>query len=350
MSTAFGVEAKPILKIGVVLPLTGNNAALGEDVKNGIGLALEELKKENRPVDLKVIYEDDQMEGRLTNSAALKLIQLDKVDVIVSLWTPAANIISHHTDREKVIHFNTSWDPTAAQKFHWTLVHGPSIASFAAKSVEVMKLHHAKRIAIASVVQMGNQKIIAAARPLMKEAGLEVVFDEQFAPGNRDLRVYVLKIRESKPDFVWELFFEPEDEIFFRATQQIGYKPIGTGYYDYITANSKKYVDGAIFPALMTTPTYNQKYIATYKVAPKYMETGACYDIVRMVSQTANELYEKTRQMPTRASLLKELKKPRSFENLSIGQATMNPDGWLESHFSLYQMKDEQIISYLPKN
>ena len=71
-----------VIKIGFIGPLTGQNAFIGEGIRNAIELA--ESKKQN----VIIIYEDDQFNGKLGITAYHKLRDIDKVDAIINT-TPA---------------------------------------------------------------------------------------------------------------------------------------------------------------------------------------------------------------------------------------------------------------------
>ena len=73
------------IKIGAVLSLTGKGAKYGEAIKRGIDLALEEVNSEpNRKAKIKVVYEDSLSEPQKAVSAFNKLIEIDKVPVVIS--------------------------------------------------------------------------------------------------------------------------------------------------------------------------------------------------------------------------------------------------------------------------
>ena len=68
------------IKIGAILPLTGDLAFLGEEIKKGIDLGVAEYK--DRGININVIYEDDQSLSLTASvNAANKLLNIDKVDV-----------------------------------------------------------------------------------------------------------------------------------------------------------------------------------------------------------------------------------------------------------------------------
>ena len=77
------------------------------------------------------------------------------------------------------------------------------------------------------------------------------------------------------------------------------------------------------------------------------MEAGTAYDIVKMISQAANDLYAKMGRAPTREELLVELKRERPLE-LSVGAGKMNAKGYVESQYTLKQIKNGKIEDYVP--
>jgi branched-chain amino acid transport system substrate-binding protein len=77
------------IKIGVVLPVSGQSAIAGEYMKNGISLITDELEKnggldvKGTKIPVKVIYEDNEATPEKTANAYRKLIDQDKVIAIV---------------------------------------------------------------------------------------------------------------------------------------------------------------------------------------------------------------------------------------------------------------------------
>lgn len=71
------------IKIGVILPMTGPLADAGPKAKQGIELRLDEAGSEagGRPIQL--IYEDSQTEGIICLEKAKKLVEADKVHMIL---------------------------------------------------------------------------------------------------------------------------------------------------------------------------------------------------------------------------------------------------------------------------
>lgn len=339
-----GEEAKKLeLKIGVIAPLSGNQGFMGEDVRDGITLALEDLGKTK--VAYKFIYEDDMGINRVTNEAVSRLISLNKVDMIYTLWTPAANIVGIRTEAAKVIQFNTSWDPEPCTKWKWTLVYGASLDEFARKTVDIFKKAGCKRVAIASFVHLGNQKVITAALPLFEKERIKIVFDEQVNPDERDFRVYLLKIRESKPDGIWQLWYAPQDEIFNRQAHILGIRwPVSVGYFDLFPQESLCYLDGNLFPSeLWARADFTSKFKSRFGHG---FTTRAAhvYDMTTIVVKTTEEFYASHNRLPTHEELLALLKTPRELPNLMVGPGRMHKNGWIEVPYAIRKVKDGKIV------
>ena len=87
-----------IIKIGVVLPLTGNLAEPGKRILNGIKLAAEGL------LEYKLIIEDSAADPKKSITAIKKLIHHDNVKIIIGDMTSSATLaIAPIAERNKVI-------------------------------------------------------------------------------------------------------------------------------------------------------------------------------------------------------------------------------------------------------
>ncbi len=73
-------QQKEIIKVGVLLPLTGDAASYGTNSKNGIEIALQEINQEGNKIEL--IYEDGKCVGKDSVNAIQKLISVDQVQMV----------------------------------------------------------------------------------------------------------------------------------------------------------------------------------------------------------------------------------------------------------------------------
>ncbi len=92
-----------VIKIGAPLSLTGKLASFGEDIRDGINMAVDEINQE-RKVKIEIIYEDTQSEAVEAVSAVKKLTEIDNVNIILGP-VRSSNIlaVAPLTEAKKVI-------------------------------------------------------------------------------------------------------------------------------------------------------------------------------------------------------------------------------------------------------
>ena len=74
---------KNVIKIGAILPLTGEFAEYGLNDKKGIDLAIEEFQKKNPEIQISFVYEDNKSTPKDAVSAIKKLCNIDKPLAII---------------------------------------------------------------------------------------------------------------------------------------------------------------------------------------------------------------------------------------------------------------------------
>jgi branched-chain amino acid transport system substrate-binding protein len=91
---AFALAVNPAVaqnksvKIGFVSTFSGPTAAMGNDMRNSLELALDHLDHKMAGLPVEVIYEDDQQKPEVGKQKTDKLIESDKVDFIVGfIWS-----------------------------------------------------------------------------------------------------------------------------------------------------------------------------------------------------------------------------------------------------------------------
>ena len=76
------------VKIGFVSTFSGPTAAMGNDMRNSLEVALDHLGRKMGGIPIEVIYEDDQQKPEIGKQKTDKLIESDKVDFIVGyIWS-----------------------------------------------------------------------------------------------------------------------------------------------------------------------------------------------------------------------------------------------------------------------
>ena len=85
------IPEEEVIKIGATLPLTGDISTYGIDAKNAIDLVVKEINEVD--IDgkkIEIIYEDDQCDPKQVVTTVNKLINVDKVKIILGPFCSGA--------------------------------------------------------------------------------------------------------------------------------------------------------------------------------------------------------------------------------------------------------------------
>lgn len=81
-----------IVKIGVILPLTGELGNFGKTVLNGIYMSINNFKSKNKKIEIDLRIEDSQGVPAVSVSAMHKLIDIDKTRIIIGDLTSSSTL------------------------------------------------------------------------------------------------------------------------------------------------------------------------------------------------------------------------------------------------------------------
>jgi branched-chain amino acid transport system substrate-binding protein len=215
----FASSAKETIKIGFALPLSGNLAFAGEDIRNGLKMAQEELSKDTR-YSYEVIIEDTRSENSGAIAAAQKLINVNHVDIIVSLWANNANVIAPLAEKAGVLHFTMQFDSTLPKRFKNTLMIETPVEDYTDMLVEITKETGAKNVAILTInntiMQLEKRFLLQA---LAKE-NIKIIGEETCQPKETNFRSSLAKLANKNPDMYILLADYPEIELILKQLQE----------------------------------------------------------------------------------------------------------------------------------
>ncbi|MDX2156331.1 MAG: ABC transporter substrate-binding protein [Hyphomicrobiaceae bacterium] len=199
-------QAKDPLKIGVTLPLTGSQAGYGVDFATGMRQALKDINDaggvEGRPLELVVL--DTQADPALGINAMNRLINVDKVSVILTAWSAVVKAQAPGANREKTLMLNIGANAPEIAKlgeFVYTVFPLADVDVTALATYTHDKLGKKK----AAVLYINNDTGIDAAKiykATFEKAGGQVVTFEGYDPKATEFSGMLLKMRAANPDMV----------------------------------------------------------------------------------------------------------------------------------------------------
>lgn len=196
------------IRIGIMLPLSGDAAAYGVPIMNAGILAQEEINAVGGIGEQKLefVVEDDRCDPATGASVAQKLVNVDKVKIVFgsacSGPTLAAAPLFEESKVLLVSPAATSPDITMAGDYIFRTC--PSDAGQGAVMAQyALNMLRARRAAVVSEQTEYAQGLRGAFTQALSEHGGILTADEVFQSKDTDLRAQLLKIKETNPDVVY---------------------------------------------------------------------------------------------------------------------------------------------------
>jgi branched-chain amino acid transport system substrate-binding protein len=233
------------VRIGVVLPLSGQFALGGQNVKRGYDLAAEELNKAGGVkalggAQIELVYADNQGKQDVAIGETERLIQQENVSAIMGSWhSPSTIAGTQAAERHKtpwivevasadvVVERGFKYVTRVNVKGSW---YGEAPVDFLdyAKSALKQKI---ERVAIMFTDDdWGRSSVGKGTKDALKKRGYEIVEEIAYPSASQDVTTYINKIKAARPDaFVITSF--PNDALLVgRTVEQLSLKvPIAVG-------------------------------------------------------------------------------------------------------------------------
>ena len=284
---AAGAPANPTIKIGVILPLTGDLSVTGEKMYNGVQLAAA-----SAPANVSFVYEDDHSDVTTGVTAANKLLSVDKVDMLLGLYNPdevkAVDPIAVTAGKEI---FTTNFCDTSFVPLTNVFCGYPGAAGQLATAVPMIKNKNLKKFALVDSNSSFGIDSRNGMKAIAKQVGASVVLDD-FLPTSptRDYQTEALKVMKSGADTIFTATDDPADGLtLVKDLYNLGFKGTRITFVD----TDDKYLaqfgtsaEGTFAPGITPSsfaPDFTNAYQAKFNVAPDY--AGALgYDFVRSIT------------------------------------------------------------------
>jgi len=332
------VSAAPI-KIGVVAPMTGNLAFMGEGLRDTILLAKENMGSTRYAYE--VIFEDDQLDPKMTASAVNKLISVDKADVIVSFSSVTGNVVTPIAEQNKVVHFGIASDPNVAKGkynfIHWT----PPSEENKVFIVELQR-RGIKKLGVFESNAQGAAAVMADLRERLKGTGIEIVTDQVFNFGEKDFRSIIAKAKNSGAEIYLLMAFSPELEVLAKQIKEAGINTPLTSIESFELSEQVALFEGEWYVnAADPTGDFTDKFKAKTGKNPTLGAANG-YDIFNLVVAATEKIIGSTK--PTPDQIASELTKIKNFSG-ALGNLSVNEDGLVVSKAAVRMIKDGKPVS-----
>ncbi len=203
-----GCSNQEKIKVGVISPFSGDGAIYGQHLKNGFTIALDKIKSENPEfaVKLEIIYEDDKLDSKEAVNAYNKLVNADKVKIIIGAFTSNTTLaIAPFTSRDKVLLITptaTNYRIKDAGDYVYRIcpsdaLQGSQLAEYAVNTLKAKKV---------SILFMNTDYGVGLTETFRKkfiELGGEIISSDGFPQNETQFQTLLIKIKKLNPDIIF---------------------------------------------------------------------------------------------------------------------------------------------------
>ncbi len=348
-----GHAASNVIKIGAVQPLSGNLAVYGQGFKMAIDLAVDEINAHGgiNGKKLKVIYEDGKGTAKDSVAAVRKLIDIDKVPIILG---PAASTnflaVAPICESAHVVLIGAESASPAITKageyifrvFPSDKLQGKGVADL------VIKLGYKKVPVLYINNDWGKGLKDEFVKNFTKEGG-KVLAEVPYDQGKTDYRAQLLKIKELHPKAAVALVYVKDGAVIFKQAYELG---INTQWITGSAAKSGKLiklagkaVEGLIgtYPAFSTDSPQYKHFVALWKKKYGNKKIGIFaeynYDMVHLVAKAI------AKGGTTPDGIRKALFEVSEGYKGVTGDKTFDANGDVGSSYGVWMIKNGKVIT-----
>jgi branched-chain amino acid transport system substrate-binding protein len=229
------------VKIGVILPLTGSQAAFGEALKNGYLIALDEINAKGGVLGKKVeldIY-DDQSKPEQAVHGVSKLVDRDHVPIILGSFSSESTMamIPAVTQHQVPLIIPIALaDNLLQSKSPWIFRVGASTTDYARATAAFLKDNGAPET-MAIVYENTNfgQSSMKAMTAVAQAGGIKLVAVESYEAKSPDYRAMLQRVKRANPEVIYFCSYLLDATTLMRQSQEIDLNPkyytsAGTGF------------------------------------------------------------------------------------------------------------------------
>ncbi|MFA6422576.1 MAG: ABC transporter substrate-binding protein [Candidatus Buchananbacteria bacterium] len=209
-------QNKEIIKIGAILPLTGKVALIGEQIKNGITLAVEDINAKGGQ-QIEVLYEDSKLDPKEGVTATNKLMEINGVKYLEVAGTPVITAIQTITEKNKVLMTAASVSANVLKDTNYTLrtFYNPTQAT--EKLAEFIKNNNYSKVALIYTDGDAYKSQI----DLLEKNGVVFSHKEKYTLEEKDFKTILLKTKSSNADLVVLLGYGPTYPALFKQMAEL---------------------------------------------------------------------------------------------------------------------------------
>ena len=251
-------QNKPVVKIGIMLPLSGDFAAYGDATKKAIEMVKEDTKDTKNYY--KFILEDSGTDTAKASTIIRKLVFTDKIDAVTGYISTTSMVVAPIAQENKI---PSIWYVTAPEastgEYNFRLL--ANFTGGAKMIVDKIKAEKKNKVAVVYQNVPAMNYLVQDQLPVYKQ-NLKVVLNESFLPDEKNFFALLQKIKKANPDYIILEGMPPSADIFVKQLRENNINIPVTGYQTIGMMNNHNGLDGMWD---VDTPVASSEFTARFK-------------------------------------------------------------------------------------
>jgi len=250
---------KNVIKFGVIMPLTGPVAEPGTNALRGIEIAVDDFNNNNRQ-QIELIVEDSKSNPTDGTSAIHKLIDIDKVKIVIGdIMSSVILATAPIAEKKQVIMISpggSNPDIREAGDYIFRIYpsddyDGQVMAEYIFKKLDYVTT---------AVINVNNDYGIGVRKTFVskyKELGGTIILNEEYLQGQTDFRNTILKIKNGKPDVIYIIGNPAENGNIVKQLKELNVNIPLTGNLSFENEEFIEIARGAFDSIIFSAPYFN---------------------------------------------------------------------------------------------
>jgi len=215
-----------VIKIGAMLPLSGKNALNGQYIQQAIILAQEEINQNGgiNGKKLEIIFEDDQGDPNIGATIAQKLINVDKVPLVLGPWSSSVALaVAPMFESSKTIMIAEVITPKLTNAGDYIFRVQPTGALYMKTLAgEVVNTLRIKKVGIMYIGNDYGASVKDAFVEEFEKNGGTIVDVEQYMDKQTDFRTELTKISQKNPQAILLVSYAQDAGLILKQAKELG--------------------------------------------------------------------------------------------------------------------------------
>ena len=335
-----------VVKVGVVLSLTGNNSLIGELSRNALLLAEEEINKSGRyPFKISLQMEDSKSTPK-DSITAYQRLRAQGIDLMIVSSDPSALAIGPLARGQNVLILADASGKDVNQSSDMVInfmvpseIPAEKVGYFGTKSLGL------KTFGLIEQKERATQTMGNAFERVVKDNGGELLATEYFPMDAQDTRAIVLKVLDKNPEAIAVFGWGPGYTNTLNTLRELGYKGAILTEYSVVSqqVNLANNGEGIVFADTIfgnnSSDEKVQNFLKNYRnkfgnktqpdifAAQVYEALNILADSVGDANYTPNNVYNRILTVKNRPSIIGTINFKNRFIDYPFYMKQLQPDG-----------------------